>query len=142
MATINDANEIARLLTQLGHATTTLEVEQRWAEWEEQGNCALVVVGDGVSQLTGLCTLHQTLVLHRPRPVGRITALIVEESQRGTGLGSALVAAAEARLVAAGCGLLEITSNVRRVDAHAFYESLGYDKTSVRLAKDLVKGTN
>ena len=135
---MRDSGEIARLLTQLGHPTTQDEVEHRWGEWEEQGNSALVV-GDAASPLLGLCQLHQTVVLHRPRPVGRITALIVEQSRRGTGIGRALVAAAEARMLSFGCGLMEITSNVRRVDAHAFYESLCYENSSVRLVKDLTK---
>ena len=135
-ATVRDASEIARLLTQLGHPTTQHEVEHRWGEWEEQGNSALVV-GDDASTLLGLCQLHQTFVLHRPRPVGRITALIVDATRRGEGIGRALVAAAEARMVSAGCGLMEITSNARRGDAHAFYESISYEKTSVRLAKDM-----
>jgi GNAT superfamily N-acetyltransferase len=52
-------------------------------------------------------------------------------------LGRALVAAAESELAARGCGLLEITSNSKRTDAHAFYESLGYERTSVRLAKTI-----
>ncbi|MEO7362872.1 MAG: GNAT family N-acetyltransferase [Gemmatimonadaceae bacterium] len=137
-ATLRDAGEIARLLTQLGHPTTPADVEHRWGEWEEQGNSALVV-GDEASPLLGFCQLHQTAVLHRPRPVARITALIVDESRRGTGIGRALVAAAEMRMLSSGCGLMEITSNVRRADAHAFYESLGYEKGSVRLAKDLLK---
>ncbi|HEY9227767.1 MAG TPA: GNAT family N-acetyltransferase, partial [Gemmatimonadaceae bacterium] len=58
-------------------------------------------------------------------------------SDRGQGVGRALVAAAEQSLVSAGCGLIEITSNDRRVDAHAFYEHLGYARTSIRLAKSL-----
>ena len=49
----------------------------------------------------------------------------------------ALVAAAEETLASAGCGLLEITSNVRLVGAHEFYEYLGYERTSIRLAKVL-----
>ena len=137
-ATLRDASEIARLLTQLGHPTTKDEVEHRWGEWEEQGNSALVV-GDDAAPLLGLCQLHQTVVLHRSRPVGRITALIVEESHRGTGIGRALVEAAEVRMLSSGCGLMEITSNARRVDAHAFYESLGYARSSLRLVKDLTK---
>ncbi len=128
IASQRDASEIARLLTQLGHPTTHADVEHRWPEWEEQGNSALVV-GDEASPLLGLCQLHQTVVLHRPKPVGRITALIVEESRRGTGIGRALVAAAETRMLLSGCGLIEITSNARRADAHQFYESLGYEKS-------------
>ncbi len=87
--------------------------------------------------LAGVATLNQMVVLHRPRPVGRITALVVDAHVRGKGIGRALVAAAEETLARAGCGLLEITSNVRLVDAHDFYEHLGYERTSIRLAKVL-----
>lgn len=135
-ATLDDAPEMARLLTVLGHPTTPSEVSERWEEWSSAGNSALVVDGpDG--RLAGLATLHQTAVLHRPRPLGRITALVVDPSVRGQGVGRAIVLAAEAVLRAAGCGLMEVTSNIRRTDAHAFYEHLGYERTSARFAKDL-----
>ncbi len=63
--------------------------------------------------------------------------MVVAEQARGQGVGSALVAEAEARLKAAGCGLIEVTSNAKRLRAHAFYERLGYDRTSHRFAKQL-----
>src|SRR5262245_1197950 len=120
-ATKSDAHELARLFTMLGHPTSPEELVKRWTGWEEMGNHAIVAVGaDG--SIAGVATLHQMIVLHRPRPVGRITALVVDASVRGQGVGRNLVAAAESELMKAGCGLLEITSNVRRVDAHAFYE--------------------
>jgi GNAT superfamily N-acetyltransferase len=103
-------------------------------EWEAAGNFALVAPKDD-GRLAGLATLHQMLVLHRPRPVGRITALVVDLPLRGQGIGSALVAAAEATLTRGGCGLIEITSNVRLAEAHVFYERLGYERTSFRFAK-------
>lgn len=93
----------------------------------------MVTRADGT--LAGAVTLHQMVVLHRPTPVGRITALVVDDSVRGQGIGRALVAAAEQALADSGCGLLEITSNERLADAHAFYAHLGYERTSVRFAK-------
>lgn len=134
-ATPDDATEVARLLTQLGYPVSADELRARWPEWEAQGNIALV--GSTADTLSGVCTLHVTRVLHRPKPVGRITALVVDESERGRGVGGQLVRASEAELTRAGCGMLEITSNVKRVEAHAFYERLGYEKTSVRLFKPL-----
>lgn len=138
LATIDDAAEIGRLLTQLGHATTTDAVIDRWPAWEAAGNSALVA-SVHAGNLIGVCTLHQMRVLHRPKPLGRITALVIEENQRGKGIGRMLVAASEDLFVRAGCGLLEITSNMRRADAHAFYEALGYDKTSYRLVREIAK---
>ena len=138
-ATPSDVPELARLLTLLGHPTTPAEIAAAWAEWAAAGNAALVAARpDGT--LAGLATLHHMRVLHRPRPVGRITSLVVDEAERGEGIGRALVAAAERQLAGAGCGLLEVTSNLRRRDAHAFYEHLGYERTSARFAKVLEPG--
>src|SRR6185436_5659104 len=135
-ATAVDAPELARLVTALGHSTTPEQLAERWARWTSAGNAALVaVMPDDV--LAGVATLHQMVVLHRPKPVGRITALVVDSSVRGQGIGRALVAAAEELLSSAGCGLLEVTSNVRLTEAHAFYGHLGYEQTSFRFAKVL-----
>jgi GNAT superfamily N-acetyltransferase len=135
-AAATDAVELARLFTVLEHPTSAADVTARWAQWAAEGNDALVADrGDGT--LAGLATLHRTRVLHRPAPVGRITALVVDATERGRGIGRALVAAAEERLTRDGCILLEITSNLRRADAHAFYERIGYARTSLRLARTL-----
>jgi GNAT superfamily N-acetyltransferase len=74
-------------------------------------------------------------VLHRAGPVGRVTALVVEASSRGCGIGRALMEAAERWTAEQGCVLIEVTSNQRRVDAHRFYEKLGYERTSFRFSR-------
>jgi GNAT superfamily N-acetyltransferase len=133
-ATPGDAPEIARLLTVLGYPTDAASLATRWAKWRASGSAAIVAGGER-GALLGLVTLHTTIVLHRPKPIGRITALVVDESARGRGIGRALVAAAEGASIRDGCGMLEVTSNVRRADAHAFYERLGYDRSSYRFVK-------
>jgi GNAT superfamily N-acetyltransferase len=135
-AQLSDAPELARLLTALGHATTEDEILSRWNAWQARGSVGLVVDGaDG--ELSGAATLHQSMVLHRPKPIGRISALIVDPRHRNEGIGRALVDAAEEMFRAAGCGMVEITSNMRRTDAHAFYKHLGYELTSARFVKTL-----
>ncbi len=136
----SDIPELARLFTVLGHPTSAEALAERWPAWVASGNIALVVAADD-GTLLGVITLCQTVVMHRPAPVGRITSLVIDVPARGKGLGRALVAAAENLLTQAGCGLLEITSNSRRLDAHAFYESLGYERTSIRVVKDLRSST-
>jgi len=136
VATPTDAAELARLLTALGHPTTVERIHAFWHDWSVGGNLALVV-DRGDAGLLGLATLHTMVVLHRPRPVARVTSLIVDEGVRGRGIGSALLAAAEERLRRNGCGLLEITSNIRRDDAHKFYEARGYARSSYRFVKML-----
>jgi ribosomal protein S18 acetylase RimI-like enzyme len=76
-------------------------------------------------------------VLHRPAPVGRISMMVVDEAHRGRGIGAQMVGEAERLLAEKGCGLVEVTSNNRRADAHRFWESNGYEKTSSRFAKDV-----
>jgi len=132
----SDAPEIARLLTVLGHPTTTEAVESRWEAWDNASQMTLVA-SEPEHTLAGVATLSTIVVLHRPKPVGRITALVVDVHQRGKGIGRSLVAAAEELLASTGCGILEITSNERLTDAHQFYEHLGYNRTSIRLAKNL-----
>jgi GNAT superfamily N-acetyltransferase len=48
-----------------------------------------------------------------------------------------LVEAAEAWMRKKGCKLVEVTSNDRRAEAHAFYRHMGYERTSIRFAKTL-----
>ena len=133
----DDATEIARLFTQLAHPATADDVELRWDDREAAGNTTLVAARvDG--RLLGVATLNHMFVLHRPLPVGRITALVVDSSVRGTGIGRQLVKAAEHNFAESGCSLLEITSNFRLTDAHSFYEHLGFERTSVRFVKDLL----
>lgn len=127
-----DAEAIAALIVALGYEVTPAEVRKRLAGLKKAGTPALAAEQGGIA---GVLTIWITQVLHRPRPVGRITMMVVAEGLRGRGIGSALVAEAEKRLAAKGCGLIEVTSNTKRLRAHAFYERLGYGRTSYRFAK-------
>ena len=135
-ATPEDAGEMARLFTELGHPTTGPEVAGRWRAWAAAGDSAIVAVApDG--RLLGVATLHRRVPLHHARVMGRISSLVVDAAARGTGIGRALVEASEAGLAAAGCTEIELTSHMRRADAHAFYLHLGYERSSARFVKRL-----
>ena len=108
-------------------------VASGWERWAAEGNSALVAEGE--DSLLGTLTLHRMVVLHRPRPVGRITSLVVDPGARGRGLGRALVLAAEEASLREGCGLLEVTSHRRFSEAHDFYRHLAFEQTSLRFAK-------
>jgi GNAT superfamily N-acetyltransferase len=129
-----DAGAIAGLIVALGYEVTAAAVKRRLAALAKAGQHALVADKGGV---IGVLTTSMMNVLHRPRPVGRISMMVVAEALRGQGIGAALVAEAEARLTAAGCGLVEVTSNMKRQRAHVFYERLGYERTSYRFARIL-----
>src|SRR5262245_38393930 len=63
-----------------------------------------------------------------------ITALIVDEQVRGTGIGRVLVGAAERWTRDQGFHLLRLRANTVRVQAHAFYEHLGFRVLKQQLA--------
>ena len=130
-----DASELVQLISLLGHEVDEDGVRSRLAELAQGGIPQLVAVEDDC--VVGLCGLHRMTAIHRDRPVGRVTILVVREEARGSGTGRKLLEAAEEELRSRGCGLLEITSNERLGDAHRFYEHLGYERTSFRFMRRL-----
>lgn len=131
-----DAEAIAELVSNFDPATAD-EIAERLPLLRHEGEPPLVArLGD---EVVGLITWHVMPVLHRPKPVGRITFLQVAEKMQKQGIGRALVEAVEARLKERGCGLAEVTSNVKLTEAHKFYRILGYERTSYRFGKALSK---
>jgi ribosomal protein S18 acetylase RimI-like enzyme len=61
----------------------------------------------------------------------------VSSMHRGAKVGERLVLEAIARARAAGCGLVQLTSDVSRVDAKRFYERLGFEATHVGMKLSL-----
>lgn len=68
---------------------------------------------------------------------GKIVALVVAEKQRRTGVGRALVAAAEKDFAKRKVARMTLTTRFKRQQAHRFYEALGYSRTGFRFAKNL-----
>jgi len=60
---------------------------------------------------------------------------VVDSQFKGRGIGKRLVAEAEEFAWENGCARIEITSDEHRVDAHAFYEAVGYKPDSRRFIK-------
>ena len=131
----DDAPGLAALLAELGFPAPAKVIAERLDAMLSSNEVVLIALRD--SKPLGVLTVHITPVLHRPTPVGRLTALVVTESVRGQGIGRALVETGEEMLAARGCELVEVTSNHRLIDAHAFYERLGYEATSLRFKKTL-----
>ena len=124
-----DVQAIVDLLEQFGHPISPETTRHQLALLAGTGrDRVLVAESDGV--VLGVLSLHWTPLLHRDRPLGRVTALVVEEAARGQGVGGRLVAEAERVLRVAGCSAVEVTSNVRRAEAHDFYRGLGYGQPS------------
>ncbi len=131
----SDARRLVELIHELGHEIGEKQVRKNLAALKKTGETPLVCTLD--KEVVGMCGLGRRVVIHRPVPLGRITALIVTESAQGHGIGRLLVGAAEKWMRKQGCQLVEVTSNDRRTAAHAFYRHLGYERSSIRFFKKL-----
>ena len=60
-----------------------------------------------------------------------VEAVRVRSDQRGNGLGERLVRWAIDEARARGCGMVQLTTDASRVDAHRFYERLGFTASHV-----------
>jgi GNAT superfamily N-acetyltransferase len=68
---------------------------------------------------------------------GLIEAVRVGAGERGHGLGEQLVRHAVGLARGEGCGLVQLTSDKSRPDAHRFYERLGFVASHVGMKLDL-----
>jgi len=60
---------------------------------------------------------------------GMLENVHIRPDQRGNGLGSQMVQWAIERCREAGCGMVQLTSNKLRLDAHRFYKKLGFEQS-------------
>ena len=130
-----DATDLVELMKLLDHDVDAKGVRKRIAALGKQELPQIVAILN--KKLVGLAGLHAMTAIHRDKPVGRITILVVAESARGRGIGRMLIDAAEKLLKKYGCGMVEVTSNDRLAKAHAFYRHMGYERTSIRFMKKL-----
>ena len=131
-ATMSDAPAIAALLEQLGYATTIDAAGERVARLTASPTDDVLVAEHAGVGVAGLLVLHRASVLHQAGDVAIITALVVDEQRRGHGIGQHLVRRAAALARDHGCTRLQVTTHLRRTDAHRFYERLGFEHTGRR----------
>ena len=74
---------------------------------------------------------------HKAARRAQVESVRVASDLRGKGIGAALMADAEARARAAGCTLMQLTTNRARADAHRFYERLGFTPSHIGYKRDL-----
>ena len=131
----SDAPRLVELIHELGHEIGEKAVRKNLAALKKLGETPIVATLERT--VVGLVGVHRMVTIHRDAPIGRIPVLVVAKEAQGHGLGRVLVDAAEQWCRKHGCKLIEVTSNDRRADAHAFYRHMGYERTSIRFFKKL-----
>ena len=133
---MEDAPALAPLLAELGYPCEVEEASRRLAALLESGGC-VAIVAEIDDRIVALATAHEMNLLHSSGKVVQLTMLVVASSARRSGVGRALVEAAETWARWRGCMRMVVASNERRKDAHAFYERLGFAHTSRYYSKML-----
>lgn len=86
-----------------------------------------VFVAEENGDVVGVC---QVIVFrnigNRGQRVAEIENVHVRSDRRSHGIGEKLIAACESLARSMGCHRVQLTSNVERIDAHRFYDRLGY----------------
>ena len=140
-AAAGDAPEIARLLAQTGAVLTPVVAAERLEAMRERTDCA-VLVTSGWSGLNGLIALGWSPGLQQPRPVARITALVVDEDERRHGIGRLLLKAASQAARAAGCDVVDVAGADGQGALAAFCRATGFAEAGTVFARSLRRRGN
>ena len=141
-ATRVDVPEVVALLTDdvLGAGREAADIAPYLAAFDSmqaEGNNSLIVGEQGgVIVATYQLSVISGLSLRATRRA-QVESVRVASALRSLGIGAALMADAEARARAAGCGLIQLTTNKDRGRAHAFYAAQGYAPTHLGFKKSL-----
>lgn len=132
-ACLEDAARLTDLAGQLGYETTLDEVTHRLKLLLEKPDQTVyvAVLEDGFVVGWIHLYVYTTLV---SEPQAMVGGLVTDAAYRGQGIGRCLMAQAEVWGRDQGCAALYLKSNIARKEAHAFYESLGYQKIKSQFA--------
>jgi GNAT superfamily N-acetyltransferase len=122
-----DAAEIAALSVELGYPATAQEISSRLSALLALADRFVAVAVGPDSALVGWVAAERRLLLESGERA-ELVGLVVASAARRTGIGAALVAAAERWAARQGLGSMVVRSNVVRAESHPFYESLGYTR--------------
>lgn len=135
-SSLSDAPALASLMCELGYETASAEMRQRLKSILSDAGFRTFVaeIDDQVCGMIG--TLTHASHEHND-PSGKIIALVVSKKQRRTGIGRALIAAAEKDFTNRGVTRVSLTTRFTRELAHQFYDALGYERNGWRFVKQL-----
>jgi N-acetylglutamate synthase-like GNAT family acetyltransferase len=131
-----DAEPIAALLTELGYTSTEADVVDR-VQRSLRCPTSELVVAQSENGVIGLIAAELVPYFPNGSTVCRVTALVVAARHRHGGVGEKLLAQATEFAREHGCPGIELTSAHHRLDAHRFYERLGFSRTSLRFFRPL-----
>lgn len=139
--TIFDAQEIQRISKCVLGYDVDLDIVKKQIEKLTNDNKHNIIIGfenEQTRKIIGFvhAELYESLYMDTGL---NILGLAVDSDFQGQGIGKNLMSSIEDYALKNNINYIRLNSNVRRTEAHKFYESIGYvcDKTQKRLIKKL-----
>lgn len=123
-ARLADAAEVARLSTQLGYPADEEEMAERLDVVMSATDRHVLVASQG-QRLWGWIGIELRTTLESGLKA-EIAGLVVDAGARRSGVGKALVDAAETWVRDRGLHTVMVRSNAARMESHPFYQGLGF----------------
>jgi GNAT superfamily N-acetyltransferase len=133
---IDDAEQVAQLITELGYPTAGEAMTNRLAMILTDPNYA-TFVADAGGRVVGVAGASLDRYYEEDGLYARLVVLVVSSRAQGRGIGSQLVEAVEHWAVSKGARDVFVNSGLHRSDAHGFYQRRGYARTGFRFVKQL-----
>jgi ribosomal protein S18 acetylase RimI-like enzyme len=131
----SDAQAISVLLADLGYPSTTDAVASRLRTLSDDADSKVFVAEE--TDVIAVSMTHVFQPLEYENPWCALEAIVVAPEHRRRGIGRALIEAAEREAASRGCDGIVLGTASRRVGAHAFYASLGYQEVGLRFKKPI-----
>jgi GNAT superfamily N-acetyltransferase len=131
LATINDAEDIQKINSEVLQYDYPLEKAKEMLRLILALDWQMIYVAEIDGELVGYVQAHKYLGTYFDLFVNIIGLAVASEFQ-GQGVGKALMIATETWAKNNGAKGVRLNSGEKRLEAHAFYEKIGYDKAKLQ----------
>jgi PhnO protein len=97
---------------------------------------AILLVAEVDKQIIGFTSCFSQVLLHHNGRIGEIQEMFVVKDFRGKGVGGLLVKAIEEIAKERQWLGIEVCANIKRLEAHNFYQHLGFSQTHYKFTKE------
>lgn len=139
-ASIRDAEQLAFLVSQMDYPTSGTQMENRLQPILSNSDYCVFVsqVGQFIDGFIGVVKNYS---FELNEPYGTILILVVDSESRNKGIGKALIKRAESWFQSHSIKAFVVNSGKNNLDAHRFYQKLGYSSKGLRLVKSTYERT-
>lgn len=138
-ASAADCRSIYHLICELEETTFPFEAFKRYYEEIISNRSHVIFVAEEYGVIIGMLHFRMEAQLHHCGKIAEIMELIIDKNYRSQGIGKKLIYEAENTAKQNCCIQIEVSSNMKRIDAHRFYEREGMRITHYKITKKLMQ---